>query len=157
MLASYPELASQFPGVDVDAAVSRGLRAGVGIASTMAAEGRLRPVVVVGLGTNGPIDVADLEELRSICGSRLIVLVNAHADRWWIPEVNSTLEAFAAATPGVTLARWDEGIALEPQSLADDGIHPGARGGLIYATALRTALAELGTPGEAIGWALPRR
>lgn len=117
MLASLPELQAAFPGIWVDAAVSRGLHVGVGIVESLAAQGQLRGVVVVGLGTNGPVDPADLERLRTVAAERPIVLINAHGDRWWIPEVNATLAAFAAAERGVVLADWDAAIAPYPSTL----------------------------------------
>lgn len=157
MLASYPELTTAFPGIEVDAAVSRGLWAGVDILADMAASGTLREVVVVGLGTNGPIDAEALDELKQLAGERPLVLVDAHAERDWIPEVNTMLAAFSETNRGVTLARWDAGVSGTPEFLAEDGIHPGPEGGTVYADAIRAALTDLQSPGEAIGWSVPRR
>lgn len=157
MLASYPELTEAFPGIEVDAAVSRGMWAGVDIVAGMAAQGTLREVVVVGLGTNGPVEVEALAALKEAVGARQLVLVDAHAERDWIAEVNTVLTSFAAEHRGVTLARWDAAVAGTPEFLAEDGIHPGPEGGEIYAASIRTALDELLAPGESAGWATPRR
>lgn len=149
MLASAPELVEAFPDIWIDAAVSRGLAAGVGIAEDLAAQGQLREVLVVGLGTNGPIDDADLEALLRVAGEDpRIVLVNAYGDRWWIPEVNAQLEAFAEAHRGVTLADWEAAIAEVPDGLAGDEIHPNPSGGVAYAEAVQEALDELITRRE---------
>lgn len=150
MLASLPELQAAFPGVWIDAAVSRGLGIGVGIAAELEATGQLRPVIVVGLGTNGPIERSDLNELKRIAGTRPIVLVNAYGDRWWIPEVNETLASFAKNRRGVVLADWNAAVAGVPDALAGDGIHPNPSGGEIYAATVRQALEELQTPAERI-------
>jgi len=151
MLASLPELQTTFKGIWVDATVSRGLRAGLGVVGELAEQDQLRPVLVVGLGTNGPIERSDLSELKHIAGLRPIVLVNAHADRWWIGDVNETLASFANARRGVVLADWDAAIGRHPELLAGDGIHPGASGGEIYAKTVLEALKELDTPAERIG------
>jgi len=151
MLASLPELQSALPGVRVDAAVSRGLGAGVGIVSDLAAQDQLRQVLIVGLGTNGPIERSDLNELKRIAELRPIVLVNAHADRWWIPEVNETLASFANTRRGVVLADWNAAIAPHEDLLSGDGIHPGAEGGKIYAKTIVDALEELEKPAERVG------
>ncbi len=143
MLASFPELTASFPDIWVDAAVSRGLGMGVSITSELAAQGQLRPVLVVGLGTNGPVDQADLEALLRVADGRGIVLVNAYADRWWIPEVNQQLSAFAEANRGVTLADWAAAIPLVPGGLAGDDIHPNPSGGEAYAATVRVALDAL--------------
>lgn len=148
MLASLPELQAAFPGIWVDAAVSRGLDAGVGITADLAAQGQLRPVLVVGLGTNGPIARSDLSELKRVADTRPIVLVNASGDRWWIPEVNETLASFANARRGVVLADWNGAVASVPDALAGDGIHPNPSGGEIYAGVIRQALEALRQPAE---------
>ncbi|MFF8816643.1 acyltransferase family protein [Leucobacter sp. NPDC015123] len=157
MLASYPELTEAFPGIEVDAAVSRGLWAGVDILGEIAARGELRDVVVVGLGTNGPVEPESLTALKDVIGARPLVLVDAHADRDWIPEVNENLNSFAAAHRGVVVAKWDTGVAGTPEFLAEDGIHPGPEGGEIYAAQIRQALDELLSPAEARGWSVARR
>lgn len=143
MLASAPELAAAFPDIWIDADVSRGFGVGVGIAEELAARGELRQVLVVGLGTNGPVDDADLDRLLRIAGERRIVIVNAYADRWWIPEVNQKLQAFADAHRGVTLADWQAAIPLVPGGLAGDDIHPNPSGGVAYANTVQAALDAL--------------
>ena len=143
MLASAPELAEAFPEIWIDAAVSRGMSAGVEITSELSARGELRQVLVVGLGTNGPVDDTDLNELLRIADGRRIVLVNAYADRWWVPEVNQQLADFAAAHRGVVLADWASAIPQVPDGLAGDDIHPNPIGGIAYAEAVQTALSEL--------------
>lgn len=157
MLASYPELIDHFPDIYVDAAVSRGLNAGVDILSGLSSAGQLRSVIVVGLGTNGPVDRDELEALRQIAGPRPIVLVNAHGERDWIPPVNAELQAFADSYRGVVVAHWDEDVTGVADALAGDGIHPNPSGGDIYAQAVQDALDELNGPREAVGWGVPRR
>ena len=61
MLASAPELQAEFPGITIDAAVSRGMGAAPEILRATSTRDRCaRYVVVVGLGTNGAVDAADL-------------------------------------------------------------------------------------------------
>ncbi|MBN9612613.1 MAG: acetyltransferase [Actinobacteria bacterium] len=150
MLASLPELQRTFTGIRIDAAVSRGMGAGVQIVSDLAAKDRLRPVLVVGLGTNGPVDPAQLKQLHEIAGIRPIVLVNAHADRPWIPGVNKTLARYADDHAGVVLADWNGAIGRHPDLLAGDGIHPGPSGGEIYAKIVGKALEDLRSPAEQV-------
>lgn len=143
MLASAPELTAAFPEIWIDADVSRSFAFGVGLTEQLAAAGQLRPVLVVGLGTNGPVDDDDLDRLLRTAGDRRMVIVNAYADRWWIPEVNQKLRAFADAHRGVTLADWEAAIPLVPGGLAGDDIHPNPSGGEAYAQAVQAALDEL--------------
>lgn len=148
MLASLPELQAAFPGIRVDAAVSRGLGAGVEIMAQLSSQQSLRPVLVVGLGTNGPVEESQLDEMLDIADGRQIVLVNAHAERDWIPGVNTTLKRFAQQHRGVVLADWNAAITPHPDRLAGDGIHPGPSGGKVYAKAVRSALISLQSSDE---------
>ncbi len=148
MLASVPELTAAFPDIWIDAAVSRGLSVGVSLIEELAGRGELRPVIVVGLGTNGPIDVEDLDRLLRVADGRKIVLVNAYGDRWWIPEVNRQLRAFADQHRGVVLADWETAIAQVPGGLAGDEIHPNPSGGVAYAEVVQLALDSLISPAE---------
>ncbi|WP_017793394.1 acyltransferase family protein [Leucobacter salsicius] len=157
MLASAPELNSAFPGVSIDAAVSRGMGAGVGLVADSAAQGALRHVVVVGLGTNGTVTTDELAAIRNSAAGHPLILVNAHGDREWIPGVNETITAFAAAHRGVVVADWDGNVTGVPGALAGDEIHPNPSGGIIYAQSVQSALDALDTPAEAIGYAVPRR
>jgi peptidoglycan/LPS O-acetylase OafA/YrhL len=145
MLASAPALLERYPGVQIDAKVSRSMYAAPGILRSLAAAGQLRPYVVLALGTNGPIDTGSLDEVRSIIGpKRSLILVNAFAPRSWIPGVNHTLATYAATHPGVLVADWSDAIAPRVDLLAGDHIHPGMAGGRIFSTAVAKAVAAAG-------------
>lgn len=134
MLAAVPGLLEELPGIQVDAAVSRSVWAGPGILESLAAQGQLRRYVVLALGTNGPVDTGVLQRMVDIAGpERDVILVNAHAPRDWIPQVNADLEAFAAAHPRVSVADWSSAIAPREDLLAGDRIHPGEEGGRLFA------------------------
>ncbi len=141
MLASAPGLLAERPGIQIDAAVSRSMWAGPSLARDLAAAGALREYVVVGLGTNGPIDADSLAEIRAIAGpTRTLVLVTAYAPRDWIAGVNAEVAAFAASTPGVVVADWASAIAGRTDLLAGDDIHPGEGGGAIFARTVAEAI-----------------
>ncbi len=143
MLASAPALLERFPGIYVDAAVSRSMYAAPGILQSLADAGTLRQYVVLALGTNGPINAAALAQAARIVGpDRHLVLVTAFAPRSWIPGVNAALTAFAAEHPGVVLADWSTAIAPHVDLLAGDHIHPGMSGGRVFAQALEGAITE---------------
>ncbi|GAA3896483.1 hypothetical protein GCM10022381_42410 [Leifsonia kafniensis] len=145
MLASAPELQQAFPGIAIDAAVSRGMQAAPDILNTLKTTGQLRELVVIGLGTNGPIDDADLERITVAIGpNRQLVMVNAFADRDWTAGVNATLADFSAHHRRIELADWSTAIAPHTDVLAEDNIHPGPTGGRIYADTVGSAVARLG-------------
>lgn len=141
MLASAPSLYEQFPGIVVDAEVSRSIWAGPDILNALAARGELRENVVVALGTNGPVDWDVLEQMSQVAGKdRNLILVNAYAPRDWIPEVNADLAAFADSHRAVWVADWSGSIAPHKELLAGDDIHPGEAGGDLFADSVETAL-----------------
>jgi peptidoglycan/LPS O-acetylase OafA/YrhL len=145
MLAASPQLYEQFPGIIVDATVSRQMDAAPDLVQAYLSAGQLRDVVLLALGTNGPIDLGTLEQVRAIVGpDRMLVLVNVQAPRDWTDGVNQTIEAFAGRYRNVELANWQAAIAPSVGELAEDQIHPGGpiTGG-IYCDAVRDALQRL--------------
>ncbi len=145
MLAASPQLYEQFPGIIVDATVSRSMYVAPELVQGYLAAGQLRDVVLLALGTNGPIDWETLEQVRTIVGpDRDLVLVNVQAPRDWTAGVNQVLAGFAARYRNVELANWQAAIAPAIGELAPDEIHPGGpiTGG-IYCDAVRDALQRL--------------
>ncbi|MGV2982159.1 acyltransferase family protein [Microbacterium sp. AGC85] len=141
MLASAPSLYEQFPGIEVDAEVSRSIWAGPDILDDLKSRGELRENVVVALGTNGPVDWGVLEQMSQVAGKdRNLILVNAHAPRDWIPGVNADLAAFADSHRSVWVADWSGAIAPHTELLAGDDIHPGEAGGDVFADSVVSAL-----------------
>ena len=146
MLASAPELQTSFPGISIDAAVNRGMRSAPGILTALDQAGTLRSVVVIGLGTNGPIDEDELAAIQAVTGpNRQLIMVNAFAERDWTAGVNATLADFSARYPLVELADWHDAIAPHSDVLAEDNIHPGPTGGQIYADTISSAIRLLAT------------
>jgi peptidoglycan/LPS O-acetylase OafA/YrhL len=144
MLASAPELRQQYPGMNIDAVVSRQMSTLPAIVETLLTSGQLRPILVVGLGTNGPIAEATLQQVRSMLGpNRQMVVVNVEEPRVWESEVNTTLSTFANDYENVELSDWYDAITPHISILARDHIHPGPAGGRIYTATLQTALARL--------------
>ena len=144
MLASAPELQAGFPGIQINAVVSRQLSSAPAIVQGMRDSGTLRPVLLIGLGTNGPIDRESLDQIRSIVGtSHEIVVVNVQAPRGWTDGVNDTLTRFAQQYRSVEVADWRDAISSRLDLLARDQIHPGSAGGVIYVRAVTDALQRL--------------
>lgn len=162
MLASAGGLLDERPGMQIDAAVSRSMWQGGEIVQTLAAQGALRDYVVIGLGTNGPVDDEELQTLYDAVGpKRCLVLVNAFAPRDWIDGVNTELTSFAATHPRVAVADWSRAIAPKVDLLAGDQIHPGPTGGAVYADTVAGALdalanrpADVGYRAGMVHWAL---
>jgi peptidoglycan/LPS O-acetylase OafA/YrhL len=141
MLASASALEAAMPGVYIDAQVGRQVQPGLSVVQTLAAGGSLRPIVVVGLGTNGPISAGQIRELRGIIGpDRELVLVNTFGPQPWEHESNASLDAAARYNKHTELADWDRAIAGHPALLWSDGIHPDPAGARLYARVVLAAI-----------------
>jgi lysophospholipase L1-like esterase len=140
-IASAPALQARFPGILIDAEISRSLRVGgFEAVDKLALSGGLRDVVVVALATNGYFGTGNLDKLVAQLGNRKIIFVTAHVTREWTEANNVDVHALVKNYPNVTVAEWNDMITNHPEDLGDDNIHPNAQGGEIYASSIAVAL-----------------
>jgi peptidoglycan/LPS O-acetylase OafA/YrhL len=156
MLASAPELAEELPGIYVNAQVSRAMIAGVAIVQGLARDRHLRPVLVVGLGTNGPITIYQVQQLRAAIGDRWLILVNTFVPRPWGQEVNSTMVTAIRRFPNVLMVNWHAAIEHHTNLLWSDGIHPQPSGGLLYAKTVRAVVLRALSRHPELRWPKPK-
>lgn len=141
MVASTPALQQALPGIYIDAQVGRQFSTGLQVIADLKASGQLRPIVVVGLGTNGTVTADEISKLYAEIGpQRKLVLVNTYEARSWEQEVNSTLATAASDHPSTVLADWYTTIENRTDLLWPDGIHPQPSGGMVYAQMLKAAV-----------------
>jgi peptidoglycan/LPS O-acetylase OafA/YrhL len=140
MLASAIQLRAALPGIFIDARVSRQLSQGIAVEQQLASSGALRPIVVVGLGTNGAITMQQARALRAVAGpQRMLVLVNTFVPRSWQAEVNRVLATAARRYRDVVLAGWLATIRNRTSLLWGDGVHPRPAGAVLYARMVAAA------------------
>jgi hypothetical protein len=141
MLASAQQLHSALPGIYIDAQVSRQMAGGLAEVSSLASEGLLRHVVIVGLGTNGAVTSGQIRDLLAEIGpTRKLVLVNTYEARPWEHADNSVIGAAARKYPNVVLANWHGTIADRTGLLWGDGVHPRPPGARLYAKVVAAAV-----------------
>ena len=134
MAASAMALESVLPGIYIDAAPSLQMPAGLDVVRRLAASGRLRPVVVMGLGTNYIVTTRELSELVRLIGPhRKLVLINTFVPDEWSREVNATEAAFIRRHPAIVLADWFDTIRHRTNLLWPDDVHPQLPGTSVYA------------------------
>ncbi len=126
MLAATQGLLTALPGIDIDADTSRSMQIAPDILAPRIRNGSLRPVVLLGLGTNGEFSREMLDGLLDQIGpTRKVYLVNVFLQSQpWTAEVNQTLAAVAKARPNVHLADWQVTAGTHADLLYADGIHP---------------------------------
>jgi hypothetical protein len=159
MLASAVPLAAALPGITIDAQVSRQVSAGLSAVQRLAAAGRLRPVVVFALGTNGPFTSRQMRQLVRVVGPhRDLVLVNTYEARPWEAGVNHVIAAAARRYPNVVMANWFATIEHRTSLLWPDEVHPQPSGARLYARMVAAAVRAARTAAaasQAGGFGLP--
>jgi hypothetical protein len=124
MLDYASDLTADIPGVDVEAAVSRQWSAGQALLQQLRAEGRLGSVVVVALGTNGPITDADFDSMMStLSGVSRVVFVNIVVDRPWQDPNNQVLASGVSRYSNAVIADWHSLESQHPDWVYTDGTH----------------------------------
>jgi hypothetical protein len=133
MSGSAPTMAMVMPGIYIDAKPDRQMLAGLTVVKQLAASGKLRPILVMGLGTNYIVTTAQLSQLMKIIGPhRKLVLVNTYVQDGWSKQVNATDAAFVQKHPNVVLADWYDTIKNRLNLLWPDDVHPELPGTLVY-------------------------
>jgi hypothetical protein len=124
-------------GVAINAAVGRQWASGEGILGSLRASGRLPPVVVVALGSNGPISAAAFDAMMAqVAGARRVVFMTVTGP---LVANNAVIRAGVARYGQDVLADWAALAAAHPEWFAPDHVHVGPAG----ATALGQLLASL--------------
>ncbi|OFO93983.1 hypothetical protein HMPREF3009_10715 [Corynebacterium sp. HMSC034H07] len=143
MLAASEALNERFPGILIDAEVSRHYAEAIAEIRQLKDSEQLRSTVFVGLGTNGPAADGEMDELLTILGSdRTVILVVPYGERDWMGQARAEIIEAAKEHDNVYVADWC-GMAQEnPALLYDDGVHPQAEGAALYVQALSDALEQ---------------
>lgn len=130
MLGAAPQL--QGGGFVVDAEVSRQGRATARRLRQLKAEGRLGEIVVLQVGTNGPVEMAVYDEIMATLPAAdhpRVIFLTVYADRGWIEGNNARIWLLPHRYPNVEVVDWYGHVAAgEVRGLAEDRIHLGTLG-----------------------------
>jgi len=135
MIDAQPDLEADIPGIDVEAEVSRQWDQGVALAQELKSQDRLGAIVVIDLGTNGPVSPQQFSNMMSVlAGASRVVFVTVHLPpsySWW-QSVNATLKQGVRKFSRDRLADYNKLANKNPQWFGPDGIHmpiggPGAQ------------------------------
>ncbi|HYJ62025.1 MAG TPA: hypothetical protein VE032_11245 [Actinomycetota bacterium] len=131
MLSASDELGPL--GYVLDAEVGRQFSTGVEIVRRRANHGTLPRIVIVHLGTNGPIPSDGCDDLRAAAANRQIFVVTVKVPRSWEGPNNDLLNACANASDRVHVIRWYARASRHPEWYGEDGYHPNAAGQAAFA------------------------
>lgn len=125
MLGAAGALSERFGGdIIVDAQVSRQFTEGTSILQTLKDQSRLPQVVVVHLGSNGPIGATSFDAMMQVLVDvPVVVFVNVRNHRSWEGSVNATIGATPSRYPNVQTVDWHGFSAGKTDWFYKDGIH----------------------------------
>ena len=150
MLGSSGRIRELLPACYVDAEVSRYVGGGLDAAKAFEAQGRLGNLVVIALGTNGPIagyeryEVQTRQLLDYLGNSRHIFWVNVYCPHLtWQETNNNYIKKMAAEHGNVHEVDWYGLISQHPEWLTEDGIHPNSEGRVQYAKLIHDRMEQV--------------
>ena len=150
MLGSSGRIRELLPACYVDAEVSRYVGGGLDAAKAFEAQGRLGNLVVIALGTNGPIagyeryEVQTRQLLEYLGDSRHIFWVNVYCPHLtWQETNNNYIKKLAAEHGNVHEVDWYGLISQHPEWLTEDGIHPNSEGRVQYAKLIHDRIEQV--------------
>jgi peptidoglycan/LPS O-acetylase OafA/YrhL len=117
-------IAATLPGILIDAEMARQFWDAPDLVRSMRADGRLRSIVVVQLGTNGVVHPGPLDELLDELGeSARVVVVTTKVPRPWESLSNDRLRRAPHGRPNVVVADWNASSSGHDGYFVDDGVH----------------------------------
>jgi hypothetical protein len=143
MIAAAPALQQRIPHLVIDAAIGRQMWQVPAVVRALRQSGRLGNVVVLGIGSNGPVTGRQLKEvLHQVGPTHKLVLVNTYVPLSWEHQVNALMARTARADGRVFLVDWHDAAATHTSLLYSDGVHPMPAGALIYANLVKAAVRQ---------------
>ena len=138
---------SQLPNAFIDAKGSRDVCGGFEAAQRLQAEGNLSDVVIVELGTNGPLldhepYATGTQNLLELLGTeRQIFWVTIYCSySQWMRMNNNYIWELSRTRPNITVIDWYT-LASNHREWFKDGVHPNMEGARQFAQLLRRSLA----------------
>ncbi len=127
MLGAAPQL--QAGGFTVNAAESRQGQATARVVGQLKASGQLGEIVVIQVGTNGPVEQMVYDEIMSYLPAAehpKVIFLTVHANRNWIEPNNMRIWSLKGRYPNVDVLDWN-GLVTSGQipGISGDGIHLG--------------------------------
>lgn len=131
------------PGTIVDADVARQPEHVLDALEARRKAGHLEgiDVLVVQLGTNGPLRGKHVERLAAlVAGVPRVVAVTVLVPKSWQDASNAALRDAAGRFPWLRLADWHAEASQHPEWLGPDGVHVGREGARQYAAIVAAAV-----------------
>ena len=149
MVCSSSEISEIMPEAYIDALSSRDVCGGFETAQKLQQEGKLSDIVVIALGTNGPLlehepYASGMQNLLELLGTeRQIFWITVYCSySQWMKMNNQYLAELEQTRSNFHLIDWYPLAVSNPDWLHSDGTHPDMKGAVQYAKLIRDTLAQ---------------
>ncbi len=136
MAGASDMLKKLMPNALIDAAVSRQLVPTIGLFNQYKNQGALAENVLIGLGTNGPFSMDDINHLMEIIGpNRQVFWISVHVpSRQWQGQVNELILRASQKYKNLSVIDWYSYSANHNNWFYGDQTHPNVEGSKYYST-----------------------
>ncbi|AEV95134.1 acyltransferase family protein [Pediococcus claussenii] len=123
-----------FTNAYVDAKVGRQVWDAPDVISSLKSQGNLSKNVLINLGTNSPMTLAQVKDVENAVGKdHNIYWVNVHVPtQAWQGEVNTTLQKAAKKYSNIKIIDWNALASNQPTWFYGDHVHPNQVGSVQY-------------------------
>ncbi len=145
MAGSSQDIKLLLPNALIDAAVSRQLINTFDLVQSYKNKGVLNTDVLIGLGTNGPFTMNDLNHMMKIIGSnRQVFWINTRVPtRAWQDQVNQLLTQAAKKYSNLNIIDWYHYSNAHSNWFYEDQTHPNPEGAKYYSAFIAKNLVEI--------------
>ncbi|AZZ61343.1 acetyltransferase [Oenococcus sp. UCMA 16435] len=138
-----PDIQWVMPKTIVNAKVGRHTLDAINILRHLKKEGKLDPIILMIIGTNGEISAQNIQEVRSIAGSRQVYWVNSFSGgKPWEGPNNQLLNEASKKDRRLHIIDWYDSARSHPEWFSPDGIHPQRTGNRIMTTMIINSIAS---------------
>lgn len=144
MAGSSADLNRLLPKAVIDAAISRQLNVSFGLLKQYQNKKVLSKNVLIGLGTNGPFKMSDIDDLMKQLGNkRQVFWINTYVPaKPWQNEVNGLLAKAAKKYHNFVVINWHAYAEKHPDWFYEDRTHPTPLGSKHYSVLIVKKIVE---------------
>ena len=118
------DLKKKYPNGVIETKVGRRIHELPDLLAYYSKTGKLRKIIVIGLGSNGTIYAKDMEKVIKILEGHKIYFVNTVVPDPWEESVNREIKNVAASRPDIGVIDWYSYAKGKKEYFYKDGTHP---------------------------------
>ena len=118
------DLKKKYPNGVIETKVGRQFHELPDLLAYYSKTGKLRKIIVIGLGSNGTIYAKDMEKVIKILEGHKIYFVNTVVPDPWEESVNREIKNVAASRPDIGVFDWYSYAKGKKEYFYKDGTHP---------------------------------